>query len=254
MSEERQPLDPAADADPDIEIVDQPDDPDIPDEPDEPLDPDAAELPPAAGHAEPASPRPSRGNDHIRRLREERQKLAERNAYLEGQLSRPAPAAPPQIDQAAADRAFAESLRMMAPDEAAMAVGHRVEQRMAQQMQRLELGAADRIDAQEFRSIQGAEPAAKRLADRVEQTLASERSQGRNPSRLTIYTYLLGEELRTRAATAATTQRRAGASRIAAQQTRPGNSRSTAPAPDGRRADDQSERAILERWGDTPLQ
>ena len=249
MSEDRA----LADApEPEDELDDQPEDEIEPDEPAEGDQPDAEPAEPNEPLAEPARRPQGRGDQRIRQLANNNRELRERLARLEGQLQAPIHR-PPPVDTEREEREFAERLRMLAPDEAAREVGNRIEQRTNQRLLQQEIRIGDQLDRQAFSQLQRDEPAARRLANEVERVLMEERNQGRNPARETIYTYLAGKEMRERAGKAGAQQRREGQRRIASQTTRPGNSRSTAAAPAQRRGQGDSEEAILERWGDTPL-
>jgi hypothetical protein len=232
-----------------------PEDEDLePADPDEVLDPDEPDPEPRARATE--SP-VSRGSRTVATLRKERQEEREARIRAEAQLEayRQQPRqAVPQVDPRVEEQQFMEQLRMLSPEDQAMAVGRRVQDTTSRALQAQRLEFADMMDRQSFTQLQRAEPAAKRLSDKVEQLLASERAAGRNSPREVIFNYLLGSELREKAARAGDQQRRTGQRRIAAQTTRPGNSRSTVASHGGRRsADDNSQEAILERSGDIPL-
>jgi hypothetical protein len=248
MSEDR-----SSAAAPEPEDLDlDPEDEDLePADPDEDLDPDEPDPEPRVA---PEPRQPSRYERRVRSLNEQIRTEREARLRLEGQLqARPAPHVP-QVDPRVEEQQFMEQLRMLSPEDQAMAVGRRVQDTTSRALQAQRLEFADMMDRQSFTQLQRAEPAAKRLSDKVEQLLASERAAGRNSPREVIFSYLLGSELREKAARAGDQQRRTGQRRIAAQTTRPGNSRSTVASHGGRRsADDNSQEAILERSGDIPL-
>lgn len=258
MSEER---DGQRDAGPDPEDLDL--DTEIDETADEAGDAesDAADLDPDAGDgadvggpaARPEAKPPTRAERRFQKLSNDLRTEREARIRLEGQVQGRQPAQQPIVDRAAEDREFAERIRLLAPEEAAMAVGQRVEQRTYQALMQQELRIGDTLDRQSFAQLMRDEPAARRLSDQIEAVLAAERQAGRNPTRETVYTYLAGKELRDRSGRAAAQQRRTGQARIAAQTTKPGNSRSTATPTGARRSGGDSEREIEERWGDTPL-
>lgn len=255
MSEERQPgkePDRAEDFNPDENL---PEEDLLDDEPPEEAGEPAEEVETTAETTRTTPNRPGRAErERTRRIEAERQLQIEREnrARLEGQLQgRQPPAAP--VDPAAEERAFLDSLQMLSSDQQALAIGRRVEQRTSQALMGMELRIADRLDKERFDRLTRDDPVAQRLAGRVEELIAAERMQGRNPDRETALNYLAGKELREKSGRAAAEQRRIGQRRIAAETTRPANSRSTAAAGNARRSDTNSEAAIEERWGDTPL-
>jgi len=176
-------------------------------------------------------------DDEIRRLREQNERLLVQ--------SRPQPQQPDPY-QVERDRQEAERVAMMAPHEQAQFYANRSEQRMQQHMLRQSLETRDLLDRQLFENLRRDEPAARRLADQVESTLAQARQQGMNPTREAIYNLLIGQEYRAKAQRQIKAQQRRGRNRIDSQTTRPGTRPSSVPSQRGRTQDD-SEEAIEAR-------
>lgn len=154
--------------------------------------------------------------------------------------TRTQPAAP---DYRAAEqqRYEAERVAAMMPDQQAQYFAAQAEQRMQNQLARARLEVADQLDKQSFAQLCRDEPMFRPLASRVEQELATARTQNLNPTREAIANQIVALDMREKSRRAAETQRRTGRAAIARQTTQPGGSRSTA-APERRngRDDDAS--------------
>jgi len=213
------------------------------------------ELPPP----EPApEPQPvSRETRRIRALRQrekdaqaEAARLRQQNELLISRLSQQQISPPPDpYRQADLDRQEAERLMMMQPHEVAQYYATRERQRTDQQLARLSVETADRLDRITWDQIKSREGAARRLDSQVEQYLAAERNQGRNPSREQIYNAIVGYEIRSKSSRQIEQQRRTGARRIASQRTNGTGARSTAPGRTqaGRGTEDNSIEAVTAR-------
>jgi hypothetical protein len=220
-------------------------------------EPEPLETEPEEAPAEP--PRRERGgraNERIRQLNRERNELRERLARLEGQVS--VTHTQPQINQAELDRQEAEQLQLMSPDQQARYFSQKTERAVSQALLQHQVQTADQIDRMAFDRFCDRYPAANRYAAQVEEMLSGERRAGRNPSRETVVKYLLGDELLKRSTRASSEQRRNGRQRIAREQVRPGNGRSTAsPQSRGRSNGEMSDADFIDAFerqhGDTPL-
>ena len=210
---------------------------------------------PDAGESEPPAPQrqPSRGERQIARLRKERREQAEEIKRLRAvqeqaltQTRQPAQQFDP-YRQAEIDRKEAENVQLMAPHEVAQYYANRSEQRFQQQLARQNVEMADRLDQQNFESFAATRPAALRMAQDVERTLAEARQGGMNPTRRAVYHLLLGRQVDERAARQVAQQRRTGQRRIAAQRTTAGTPRSNAPAQRRGRGGEESDEAFLAR-------
>jgi hypothetical protein len=122
----------------------------------------------------------------------------------------------------------------MTPAQQAQAVMERGRREFGQALQSIQFQSNDRIDKAAYDAEARSNPIFKKYAPEVERVLAAERAQGRNPDRVVILDAIYGREMRERAGRAAPQQRRAGAARVAAAQTRPTGARSTA-SPGSRR-------------------
>lgn len=210
---------------------------------------------------EPARPAPqTREERRVNALRERERELKEENRRLRADFDRmlaqsraPAPAAPDPYRQAEMQRLEAERLAMMAPHEQQAYHTQKVEQMVNERLLRAELTTADRLDRQNFAQLQRDEPAARRLAQEVEDGLILARQNNMNPTREAIYNVLIGQEVRNRMKQQTEKQRARGRQQIARETTRPGSTSSTAPAPrrgEQKRSEDLSEAELLERIGD----
>ena len=136
----------------------------------------------------------------------------------------------------------------MLPHEAALAVADRERARTQQMMQQVALAGFDRSDIAEYSRLRAGNPAAERLATRVEQLLTERRRMGDYTlGRRDILAYLVGTELLDGAGRASQ-QRRDGAARVAQQTTRPVNGRGDVAAPAGnrqRRSQEEADIAML---------
>jgi len=189
-----------------------------------------AEEPPAprrGGGSQTIREQRRRAQDAERELAEERRQRQEdrqRLVALEQRLTQD-----PQA-QARAEQEWQQRLEMMTPAEQAQAIMQRGRQEFGAALQQVQFQANDRADKQAYDAEARVNPIFKKYQPEVERVLAAERAQGRNPDREVILDVLYGREMRQRAARAAPAQRRAGAARVAGQQTRPTGARSTAPA------------------------
>jgi hypothetical protein len=226
----------------------EPDDDPGPDEDPDP-GPEGDPQPPAGGDAggDRQTRQPSRAERRIRALTQQIEDERRQRQTLEQQLTQlRTPPLPDPRAQAAAEQAELERVQMMAPHEVAQYYARRSEERVQQTLLRSQLETRDLMDRQSFAAVQRQEPIAKRLADKVEQTLAQARSQGMNPTREAILNLLVGQEIRDKARQQIESQRRRGARQIAAQTTQPGSPRSNVPSERGRH-DDNSIAAIERR-------
>jgi hypothetical protein len=188
--------------------------------------------------------RDDRARSRARELETQNADLARRLAQLEARQTQPV------VDPGAAARdeaQFRESLQMMLPHEAALAVVERSERRMAAQLQQARVEGFDRADTAQFEALRARDRAAERLAPQVEATMAAARAQGDfRFSRVDIFDFLRGREIRLKGPAAAQQQRRAGAARVAAQTTTPTGGRGDVARSAGReRSQDAADEALL---------
>ncbi len=182
--------------------------------------------------AEPPAPRRGGGSQTIREQRRRAQEAEERAAKAERELAEARGfqqgIAARQVDPQAAARAeqeFYASLEMMPPAQAYQALMHRGQQQIGAVIQGVEFRANERADKQAYDIACRTSPARERYRAQVEQILASERSQGRNPEREVIYRHLLGDEVDRKMSAAASKQRTGAARRVASQRTQPTGAR-----------------------------
>ncbi len=201
---------------------------------------------------EPPAPRRSGGgSETIRAQRRARQEaearaaaLERENAELRGyQQGVSARQADPQA-QARAEQEFYASLELMPPAEAYRAIVARERQNVGAALQQVEFRNNDRADKQAYDIAARTSRVHQQYRSQVEQTLATERTAGRNPDREVILKYLVGNDVLERASRSAPAQRNGAARRLAQQRTAPTGARSNMspggrrPAPGSREADE----------------
>ena len=249
MSEERDLPSPDGDDDVDLGAIDPDGNPldeidEAEPEPDEPEPEDQPEPEP-----EPERRR-ARVKGEAQRWRERAQtaqaesaELVRRIAALEQQRQQPA------FDPQAAQREeqeFRARLEQMLPHEAALEVANRSERRMQAQLAHVALSGFDRSDKEKFDDLAARNRSAARLAQEVERTLAARRAGGDYTlSRTDILDFLVGKELRTRAATQLPRERRAASGRVARETTRPASGRGDVAAGGRSRNQDADDERML---------
>lgn len=223
-------------------------------EPEPEIETDGEPVEPVAGIEPPASaPRVSREARRIRALRE-RQKAAEeevrrlrqQNEQMLARFAQPQAPTDPYRQQLEAQQEL-DRVMQMQPHEMAQYYADKSARSVRQEMANTNVRTADQLDRMLFEQIVARDGTAKRYAARVEEQLASLRSQGMNFPREVILNNLVGQEVRERAAKAIDRQARGGRQRIAAQTTRAGSPRSNVPAQRGGRRADDSDEALIAR-------
>lgn len=139
-----------------------------------------------------------------------------------------------------------ERLRLMSPEQMGQYFADKTRREVGQALGQQQMQIQDTLDRQAFSTLRRDNALIDSVADETERTLASERNQGRNPSREVIATYLIGQRVRAKQKAARSGQQRGAARRVAGQTTRPGTARSDAARPNGRAAGDSIE-ATIER-------
>jgi translation initiation factor IF-2 len=184
------------------------------------------------------APRRGGGSATVRAQRRRAQEAEARTAALEREVAELRQiASRPAVDPAAAARAEQEwlaQLDMMTPAQAAQAVLERSRRENQQQLNMLHFQTTDRLDKQAYDATARTSKVHQQYRSQVEQVLASERAQGRNPDREIILKYLVGNDVLERGARAAPAQRSAAARRVNGQRTQPTGARGNV-APAGRR-------------------
>lgn len=174
--------------------------------------------------------RSERYREQLREERAERQRLA---ARLEALERRPAPQIDP-LEQQRREQAELERISMLPPNEQIMELDRRATQRSFALVQAQEQRFADQLDRQSYRELTRSDATARRLEQQVEGL----RRENPTVAREVILNYLVGQEVRQKAAQATTRQRRQGRQAIRRETARPGNARSTEGRQSGR--DDQA--------------
>ncbi len=152
--------------------------------------------------------------------------LERENAELRGFQAGVAQRQPADPQAAArAEQEFYQSLEMMPPAQAYQALMQRGQQQIGSVIQGIEFRTNDRADKAAYDAAARADPIYKKYQAQVEQVLAEERRQGRNPDREVILDVLYGREMRQRSRAAAGKQRPAAAARVAGQRTQPTGAR-----------------------------
>src|SRR6266566_5701719 len=150
---------------------------------------------------EPQPRQPSRAERRIAALRKDRREQAEEIRRLRQQQdqmlsqTRQPPPQPDPYRQAEIDRQETERVALMAPHEVAAYYANRSEQRVQQQLARLSVENADRLDRISYENFSASRPAAQRMATEVETVLSEARQAGMNPTRQAVYHLLLGRQV-----------------------------------------------------------
>lgn len=204
----------------DEELPDEAEDLDLDLPEDEEPEPEEAEPPELEAEPEPERRPERRSSQTIRQLRERAQRAeAERDIYRSQAQTPQRQQAPDPAAQQQRLEAEYQRIGMLLPEQQAQAYHQMMQREVA--LARLE--SFDMNDRSHFQRMQDQYPAARRLANEVEQVLQQQRNQGiYSFSREQIFDYLLGRETRTRSGRAAEQQRRNGARNVARQTTRPG--------------------------------
>jgi hypothetical protein len=119
-----------------------------------------------------------------------------------------------------------DQLPMLPADQIASYYHNKALRTVGEAMSRQEFTISERLDKSSWDAACRSSVRRERFTAQVEETLRSERQQGRNPDRETIYRYLLGDEIERQAGRRAPGQRQAAARRVRSQATQPGSSRS----------------------------
>lgn len=177
--------------------------------------------------------RPSRGEARFQTLSKTAREANERAARLETESRdlRERLARLEQPRQQQPQGPSAEQIALMTPQEYADHKFNAAQARFDEQLRGIQFSNYEQNDLATWRSITATDPNAARLAPTLEQRLAEMRRQGQNVDRERLYTYLIGEEVRAKSATAKTKQAGDGQRRIQRQQTRPSGGQRSDTAP-----------------------
>jgi len=193
--------------------------------------------------------RRERQTAELRQLRERLERQERELASVRGQQS-----VQPRVDpadQARRDQAEREQVALY-PVEQQLAYWREKDRReIGQALVNQQVQFGETIDRREWTAACRTDKVRQRFADRVEQTLSSERQAGRNHTREEIYYALLGQELDGKRGQASQRQRREGAARVRSQTTQPGGARSDVARE--RREGDDSLEAARRRIAGRPL-
>jgi hypothetical protein len=180
------------------------------------------------------------------RLGRENAELRERIARLEGaneaQRRQPqGPAADPQQAQRE-EQAFRESLELMTPGQAALAVADRREQRIGAAFAQMQAQTRDEIQREAFNAKADRGGAYGQYRDKVIAAIEAERARGNYAVTYeAAFRYLVGEDVIRKTERAGTRQAKNGAARVRQQTTRPTNGRGDGARPSARPAADSYE-------------
>lgn len=163
--------------------------------------------------------RSERYRAQAREAEERARRLEERLAALE---RRPATQIDP-LEQQRREQAELERISMLPPNEQIVELDRRAAQRSFALSQAQEARFADQMDRQSYRELTRGDATARRLESQVEGL----RRENPTVAREVILNYLVGQEVRQKAAQATTRQRRAGRQAIRRETARPANARST---------------------------
>lgn len=197
---------------------------------------------------EPQRRQPGRAARRIDALLEQNRLLTQQLAQRTGQ----APVVDPGVAQRAAaeeERRFNESLIGLMPEEIALRVSERTEQRLRGELAQMELRGFDRSDKANFDALAGRDRFAQAKSNEVEAALANMRASGIYQfGRLDILDFLRGRETRLRGEKTGQQERRNGQRRLARETTRPASGRGDGERGNGRRrSEEDSDMELLRR-------
>jgi hypothetical protein len=185
---------------------------------------DEADAEPAA---RPEARRPGRRERQTAELRELRERVERQERELQGvRGQQQQPRADNSAELARVAAYERDQLPLLPADQIASYYHNKQLRIVGDALARQEVTLTDRLDKSSWDSACRTSARRERFAAQVEDTLRSERQQGRNPERETIYRYLLGDEIERQAGRRAPGQRQAAARRVRSQATQPGGSRS----------------------------
>ncbi len=188
----------------------------------------------------------SRGESRAQRQANENRELRRRLEELERRGTEQRPQGPDPQAAAREEQEFYQSLELMAPAQAIMAVRDRERRLMGSVLQQTEARLLDRQDRSDFARLCETDRSARRLAPVVEQMIADARRSGNfSLDRETAFTFAYGKELRERGRTETPRQRAAAGRRVQRQTVRPGAGRGDAPRAASRRSQDSDDEAFL---------
>jgi hypothetical protein len=181
------------------------------------------------------SRRAQEANERASRVEAEARDLRERLARLE------------QPRQQQPQGKSPEELALMTPDEL---INYRLGEAtkgFEQKLGAIQWATYESGDKAAWQARVARDPVAARLSEKVEQRLTQLRAQGQNVDRERLYTYLVGEEVLAKGATAKAKQGAAGQQRIQRQQTRAGSQqRSDTQSNRGRMSEQEAREKRLE--------
>jgi hypothetical protein len=191
--------------------------------------------------------RPSRGEARFQTLNRRAQEATERAARAEQRATeleaRMARFEQPRQPQGKSP----EELALMTPDEL---INYRLGEAtkgFEQKLGAIQWATYESGDKAAWQARVARDPVAARLSEKVEQRLTQLRAQGQNVDRERLYTYLVGEEVLAKGATAKAKQGAAGQQRIQRQQTRAGSQqRSDTQSNRGRMSEQEAREKRLE--------
>lgn len=164
----------------------------------------------------------SRYQRAIREAREAKREAQQLRERFEQAQRQPAhPQGPSQEELRRQEQQFLESLRLMDPTEAIIAVRDRERQQFSQVLQQVHVSSLDRQDRADFNAEARSDPAMARLKDQVEAAVTEARRLGNYAvTRKDIFYRMYGEEMAMRRQTDRPRQQREAKRRVERQTTR----------------------------------
>ena len=168
--------------------------------------------------------RPSRAETRFQRLANEAKEAREEASRVRRELDEFKSSQRQQAQQESPDQ-VAQRLALMTPEERLEYKLDQAERRNSQTMANMQFQMQDSGDKSAFHALCASDPTAARYKDRVEAELTRLRSQGQNVNREALFTFMFGQDIRSKSGSAKAKQGKDGERRIQRQRVTPSNSR-----------------------------
>jgi hypothetical protein len=204
------------------------------------------------GHVAARSPRQGRAAESVRLAKAEAKEAKDRADRLEREIAeirqlQTAPRQPTAQEIAAEAAQEAERLALMAPHEQVQYLVAKEMNKVNARLHQTQMTLAEETDRAAFRSLQTSNPLARKYATDVEKVVSDQKARGFTVDRETALKHVLGTRLFEQSMKNAGKAKKAGASRIAAAQGRPGRAAGEAGSDRGGRRGDDSIEALERR-------
>jgi hypothetical protein len=168
--------------------------------------------------------KPSRAETRFQKLANEAKEAREEAAQARREIAEFKGQQRQQAQQESPDQ-VAQRLALMTPEERLEYKLDQAERRNSQTMANMQFQMQDTGDKSAFHALCASDSTAARYKDKVESELSRLRSQGQNVSREALFTYMFGQDVRSKSGAARAKQGKDGERRLQRQKVAPGNSR-----------------------------